>query len=73
VRDYEHTKIYSNENNLVMSKNFFTPLKQESKGIFTTDGSSIAYTGVGLNLDPKNTFAFPILRAEPSTFSFNSE
>ncbi|CDW86938.1 dolichyl-diphosphooligosaccharide--protein glycosyltransferase 48 kda subunit-like [Stylonychia lemnae] len=73
VRDYEHSRIYTNENNLVVSKNLFTPFKKESNGIFTVPETSIAFTGVGLNIDQANNFAFPILRAEKSTFSFNKE
>eukprot|EP00347_Sterkiella_histriomuscorum_P002855 403366536 len=73
VRDYENEKIHNTENNVVFSKNFFEPFRKGSNSLFTNPETPIAFSGVGLNLDPKNTFAFPILRAEPSTFSFNSE
>ena len=55
------------------SQNFFEPLRKEVNSLFTIPETPIAFSGVGLNLDPKNNFAFPILRAEPSTFSFNPE
>jgi hypothetical protein len=57
----------------VFSKNLFSPFLHESKGIFSQSEKPVAFTGVALTLDPSNTFAFPILRAEKSTFSFNPE
>ena len=33
----------------------------------------IAYKGIAHVVDPKNQFVFPILRAEPSSYSYNHE
>jgi oligosaccharyltransferase complex subunit beta len=59
--------------NVVYSRNLFEPFTTTSKGIFSKSELSIAFSGIGQVLDPNNQFVFPILRAEPTTFSFNEE
>ena len=49
------------------------PLKSEAKGIFSEPQHPIVYQGLGLTLDSSNSMVFPILRAEPTTFSYSSE
>lgn len=58
---------------MIHSKNFFEPFKTTSKGLFSQSDKPIAYSGIGAVLDTQNQFVFPILRAEPSTFSFNGD
>jgi hypothetical protein len=57
----------------VYSNNFFEPFTTTSKGIFSKSERSIAFSGVGQLLDANNQYLFPILRAEPTTFSYNQE
>jgi oligosaccharyltransferase complex subunit beta len=59
--------------NTVFSKNFFEPFTTTSKGIFSKNEKSIAFSGIGQVLDPNNQYVFPILRAEQTTFSYNQE
>ncbi len=59
--------------NVVYSNNFFEPFTTTSKGIFSKSERSIAFSGVGQVLDANNQYLFPILRAEPTTFSYNQE
>jgi hypothetical protein len=53
----------------VFSKNFFHPFTTTSKGIFSQSEKPIAFSGVAQLVDSSNQFVFPILRAEPTTFS----
>lgn len=56
------------------SSNFFEPFRTTSKGIFSSSEKPIALNGgLGQTVDPDNQYAFPILRAEQSTFSWNSD
>jgi len=73
ARDYNSDLQYDKEKNVVFSKNLFSPFLHESKGIFSQSEKPVAFSGVAMTLDPENLFVFPILRAEESTFSFNSE
>jgi oligosaccharyltransferase complex subunit beta len=59
--------------NTIYSRNLFEPFTTTSKGIFSKSERSIAFSGVGQVLDQNNQYLFPILRAEPTTFSFNPE
>ena len=51
----------------------FEPFTTTSKGLFSMPSKPIAYSGIGLSIDPLNEFVFPILRAEHSTFSYNKD
>ena len=73
MRDYEQEQILQNDQSMVFSSNFFEPFKTTSKGVFTIPERPIAYSGVGMSLDQANQYVFPILRVEPSTFSFNPD
>ena len=68
----DHTSRNDGEN-LVYSRNLFEPFTTASKGIFTQPKSGIAYSGVGQVIDTNNQFVFPILKAEPTTYSYNAE
>ena len=72
VRDYSSSDSGANLNT-IYSRNLFEPFTTTSKGIFSKSERSIAFSGVGQVLDQNNQYLFPILRAEPTTFSFNPE
>lgn len=61
--------MYSNGGNpVLMSSNIFKPLTTLEQPVFS-NGSKVAYQGIGQTLDPANSFVFPILHGEVSTQS----
>jgi len=53
---------------LISSRNVFKPLSSHNQPVFTAD-SKVAFQGVGMTLDPQNSYVFPILHGEQSTMS----
>ena len=52
----------------------FEPLNNHNNHVFATfsgDEDGVLFQGVGAYIDPANKFAFPILRAEASSFSMS--
>mmetsp|Transcript_118683 Transcript_118683/g.165371 ORF Transcript_118683/g.165371 Transcript_118683/m.165371 type:complete len:193 (+) Transcript_118683:160-738(+) len=73
MHDYEQAVNHDNDH-IISTKNIFEPLQKENPhlfGSFDNTDSGVFFQGIGGLIDPNNKFVFPILRAEPTSFSMS--
>ena len=73
MHDYEQAANHDNDS-IISTKNLFEPLSEDNPhvfGSFNAEQDGVLFQGVGSYIDPANKFAFPILRAETSSFSMS--
>ena len=69
LKDILHPDLIKSENeNIIATKNIIN-----IKNIFTSPSSPILFEGLGMDLDPQSKYVFPILRADSSAYSINSQ
>ena len=84
LRDKDQQQSLGTPDELIFSHNFFEPLRDHSKTLFSSAHSkaeAIAFSGIGHVIDSNNQvtilfdlkFVFPILKAEDTTYSYSVE